>query len=93
MIDLVHVLHGLLKGLELEGQLADALLELEAWQKGEMSHHNQMHGSVTGDYDNQIVNTQNADNATIIALAAKVNALAAMLIIRGRNPWPNLPMI
>lgn len=78
---------------ELEERLSEALIELEAWQKGERSHHNRMHGSVTGDYENQIVNTQNADNATMIALAAKVNALAAMLIVRGRNPWPNLPTI
>lgn len=63
--------------------LEEALEELEDWRMGAKSHHNRMHGSVTGDYENQAVNTQNADNATIIALAAEVTALAALRSLDG----------
>lgn len=55
-----------------------ALDELDEWIKGNATFWNQLHGSVTGDYENQILNTQNADNAQKIALAAKVNALVAL---------------
>jgi len=65
-------------------QLNEALSELDEWIKGNRTNWNRMHGSETGDYENQIVNTQNADNAQKIALAAKVNAL--VLIVQLDTP-------
>lgn len=56
-----------------------ALDELEGWISGERTYWNELHGSVTGDYANQIVHTANADNAQKIALAARVNALIALM--------------
>lgn len=58
--------------------LAAAVMELEEWIRGERSNWNELHGSVTGDYDNQTVNTALADAAHKNALAAKVNALTAL---------------
>lgn len=58
--------------------LAEAVMELEEWIRGERTNWNELHGSVTGDYDNQIVNTALADAAQKNALAAKVNALTAL---------------
>lgn len=58
--------------------LTEALAELDLWIAGDKSYWNQLHGSETGDYENQIVNTFNADNAQKIALAAKVNALSVL---------------
>jgi hypothetical protein len=60
-------------------QLNAALNELNEWIAGDVSNWNDVHGSVTGDYENQAVSTANADNAQKIALAAKVNALTLMV--------------
>ncbi len=59
--------------------LTEALAELDAWLSGDKSHWNDCHGAVTGDYERQFTLTIEADNAQKIALAAKVNALTALL--------------
>lgn len=60
-------------------KLMRAVHDLEEWTSGGHTWWNQMHGSVTGDYENQAINTANADNAHKVALAARANALAALL--------------
>ena len=62
---------------EIHARLIAAREELREWVGGSASFHNQLHGSVTGDYENQVINTANADNAQKIAIAAIVTALTA----------------
>jgi hypothetical protein len=62
---------------ELSVLLRAAVAELDDWIAGRASFHNSLHGSVTGDYENQMIHIANADNAQKIALAAKVTALTA----------------
>jgi len=58
--------------------LEEAIAELRKWSSGDATYWNDLHGSVTGDYANQWINTANADNAQKIALAAEVMGLAAI---------------
>lgn len=61
-----------------EKDLIATLEELDLWVKGQLSTADMVHGSVTGDYENQAIHALNGDNARIIALSAKVEALIVL---------------
>lgn len=79
---------------ELHARLIAAREELREWIAGAMSFHNQLHGSVTGDYENQAIHTAYADNAQKIAIAAIVTALTAeWQAAREDRPVPQLGLV
>lgn len=59
----------------ISSEMEETIAELDDFLTGKQTFWNKCHGSVTGDCENQMRLTFETDNAHIIGLAAKLNAL------------------